>query len=86
MQIFGGDYPTPDGTAIRDYIHVDDLAKGHVAALENLDAMAGMKAINLGTGRGYSVLEMVQAFQFACGKKIQYSIAERRRNCARGTT
>lgn len=78
LQVFGGDYPTPDGTGIRDYIHVVDLAKGHVAALERIDAMKGMVAVNLGTGRGYSVLEVVQAFKAASGRKIPYRIAERR--------
>ena len=78
LQIFGGDYPTPDGTGVRDYIHVADLASGHVAALERLDNMRGMAAINLGTGRGHSVLEVVQAFQTASGKNIPYSIAWRR--------
>lgn len=78
LQVFGGDYPTPDGTGIRDYIHVADLAKGHVAALERIDAMKGMVPVNLGTGRGYSVLEVIQAFQAASGKKIPYRIADRR--------
>ena len=78
LQIFGGDYPTPDGTGIRDYIHVTDLARGHAAALEKLGEMGGMVPINLGTGRGYSVLEVVQAFQLASGRKIPYSIAKRR--------
>ena len=78
LQIFGGDYQTPDGTGIRDYIHVTDLSKGHVAALEKLDSMSGMVPVNLGTGRGYSVLEVVQAFQAASGRKIPYEIAERR--------
>ena len=78
LQIFGGDYPTPDGTGMRDYIHVVDLSRGHVAALENLDGMRGMVPINLGTGRGYSVLEVVQAFQVASGRKIPYTVAERR--------
>jgi UDP-glucose 4-epimerase len=78
LQIYGGDYPTPDGTGIRDYIHVTDLAKGHVAALEELDAMEGMTPVNLGTGRGYSVLEVVQAFQLASGRRVPYSIIDRR--------
>lgn len=78
LQVFGGDYPTPDGTGIRDYIHVSDLAKGHVAALERIDAMKGMVPVNLGTGRGYSVLEVIQAFQAASGRKIPYRITDRR--------
>lgn len=78
LQIFGSDYPTPDGTGIRDYIHVADLSSGHVAALERIDEMKGMVPVNLGTGRGYSVLEVVQAFQLASGRKIPYAIAERR--------
>ena len=78
LQIFGGDYPTPDGTGVRDYIHVADLASGHLAALEHLDNMRGMAAINLGTGRGLSVLEVVQAFQTASAKNIPYAITDRR--------
>ena len=78
LQIFGGDYPTPDGTGVRDYIHVADLASGHLAALEHLDNMRGMAAINLGTDRGHSVLEVVQAFQTASGKNIPYAITDRR--------
>jgi UDP-glucose 4-epimerase len=78
LQVFGGDYPTPDGTGIRDYIHVVDLARGHVKALEKLQNRPGLFTINLGTGRGYSVLEMVRAFQAASGRKIPYEIASRR--------
>ncbi len=78
LQIFGGDYPTPDGTGIRDYIHVVDLARGHVSALQALDELEGMVPINLGTGQGYSVLQVVQAFQIASGRKIPYRIVERR--------
>lgn len=78
LSVFGGDYSTPDGTGVRDYIHVMDLAAGHLAALETLDANAGMLTTNLGTGRGYSVLEMVQAFAKASGKEISYKIVERR--------
>jgi len=78
LRIFGGDYPTPDGTGIRDYIHVLDLARGHVAALDQLDAMEGMVPVNLGTGRGFSVLEVVQAFQLASGRKVPYTMAPRR--------
>jgi len=78
LEIFGGDYPTSDGTGIRDYIHVMDLAEGHVAALEKLEDLRGMTAINLGTGRGYSVLELVKAFERESGRPVPYRIAERR--------
>ena len=78
LSVFGGDYPTPDGTGVRDYIHVMDLAEGHVAALTCLDREGGVLTANLGTGRGYSVLEMVEAFERACGKRIDYAIVERR--------
>lgn len=78
LKIFGGDYPTPDGTGVRDYIHVMDLALGHLAALEYLAKKNGLLTVNLGTGRGYSVLEMVEAFEKACGKPIPYRIVERR--------
>lgn len=79
LSIFGGDYPTPDGTGVRDYIHVVDLARGHVAALEHMQRGAkGVNTWNLGTGQGYSVLEMVRAFEAASGKKINYQIVERR--------
>ncbi len=77
LKVFGGDYPTRDGTGVRDYIHVVDLAKGHVAALAGYKS-TGVHICNLGTGRGYSVLEMVSAFERACGKKIPYEIVERR--------
>lgn len=77
LRVFGGDYPTPDGTGVRDYIHVVDLAKGHVAALKGYTD-AGVHICNLGTGVGYSVLEMVQAFGKACGKPIPYEIVSRR--------
>lgn len=76
LNIFGNDYPTPDGTAIRDYIHVVDLANGHLAALKNLSY--GAEIYNLGTGSGSSVLQIVDAFSHACGKKIPYKIAPRR--------
>jgi UDP-glucose 4-epimerase len=77
LKVYGNDYDTPDGTGVRDYIHVVDLAKGHVAALEYIDK-AGAEAINLGTGQGYSVLDMVKAFEKASGKSVPYQIRERR--------
>jgi len=76
LRVFGNDYGTPDGTAIRNYIHVVDLAKGHVAALEHLQN--GAVAYNLATGKGTSVMEMLHAFEKACGKKLPYQIAPRR--------
>ncbi|GBG14971.1 UDP-glucose 4-epimerase [Novimethylophilus kurashikiensis] len=78
LAVFGDDYPTPDGTGVRDYIHVVDLAQGHVAALDVLDNRHGLFTVNLGTGHGYSVLEMVQAFSRASGHEIPYRIAPRR--------
>lgn len=75
--VFGNDYPTPDGTGVRDYIHVVDLAKGHVAAIEKISA-PGVYTYNLGTGKGYSVLDVIHAFEKACGKKLPYSIKPRR--------
>lgn len=78
LSVFGGDYPTPDGTGVRDYIHVVDLALGHLAALDYLKEHAGANAINLGTGQGYSVLEMVAAFERVTGQQIPYRIIERR--------
>jgi len=79
LRVFGDDYPTPDGTGVRDYIHVVDLAKGHVRALTKLVASPpGSSTYNLGTGNGYSVLEVVSAFEQASGKKIAYDVAERR--------
>lgn len=77
LSVYGNDYPTPDGTGIRDYIHVVDLAEGHTAALRHLDK-SGLKIYNLGTGNGVSVLEAVKAFEKASGKKIPYEIAPRR--------
>ena len=74
----GNDYPTPDGTGVRDYIHVTDLAKGHVAAIEYAAEHAGCEAINLGTGRGSSVMEVLRSFERACGHEIPYEIAPRR--------
>ena len=79
LSVFGNDYPTPDGTGVRDYIHVLDLAKGHVKALEKLEKeQKGLYIYNLGTGKGYSVLDMVKAFEQATGKKVPYKIAPRR--------
>jgi UDP-glucose 4-epimerase len=78
LHIFGNDYDTPDGTGVRDYIHVVDLAKGHVKALEKLFKGSGIDIYNLGTGKGYSVLEIVNAFEKASGKKIKYVIEPRR--------
>jgi len=78
LSVFGDDYPTPDGTCIRDYIHVMDLAEGHLKALDKLASKPGLVTYNLGTGRGYSVMEVVHAFEKACGKKIPYRIAARR--------
>jgi UDP-glucose 4-epimerase len=78
LAVFGDDYPTPDGTGVRDYLHVADLAEGHVAALDFLATHAGWHAINLGTGKGYSVLEIVRAFAAASGREIPYRIAPRR--------
>ncbi|MDQ8020541.1 MAG: UDP-glucose 4-epimerase GalE [Moraxellaceae bacterium] len=78
LSVFGGDYATPDGTGVRDYIHVVDLAKGHVAALRRLAERSGVLTVNLGTGRGYSVLEVVKAFETASGRPVPYDIVARR--------
>ena len=78
LGVFGNDYDTPDGTGVRDYIHVVDLAVGHVRAVEKLREKAGVSVYNLGTGNGYSVLDMVKAFGKACGKEIPYEIKPRR--------
>ena len=78
LSVFGGDYPTPDGTGVRDYIHVVDLAEGHVAALEYVLGNPGVLTVNLGTGNGSSVLDMVKAFENASGREIPYQIVERR--------
>ena len=78
LSVFGDDYPTPDGTGVRDYIHVVDLAKGHLCALEKLTENPGVVTYNLGTGQGYSVLEMIRAFEKASGKKVPYTITSRR--------
>ena len=78
LRVFGNDYPTHDGTGVRDYIHVVDLAKGHVKALDRLKANCGLAIYNLGTGKGYSVLDIVKNFEEASGVKIQYEIQARR--------
>jgi UDP-glucose 4-epimerase len=78
LQVFGNDYPTVDGSGVRDYIHVVDLALGHLKALEKVVASKGVEAYNLGTGTGYSVLEIVAAFEQASGKKVPYKIVDRR--------
>lgn len=78
LKVFGNDYPTPDGTGVRDYIHVMDLAEGHVAALHYLAGHPGWSAVNLGTGQGYSVLDMVQAFERTSASAISYAVAPRR--------
>lgn len=79
LSIFGNDYDTPDGTGVRDYIHVMDLAEGHLSAINFMDKKPGVyEVFNLGTGNGYSVLDMVRAMEQASGRKIEYKIAERR--------
>jgi UDP-glucose 4-epimerase len=78
VSVFGGDYATPDGTGVRDYIHVVDLAIGHLQALEKLSTNPGMVTCNLGTGSGYSVLEIIKAFETASGKVVPYEIVDRR--------
>jgi UDP-glucose 4-epimerase len=78
LRVFGDDYPTPDGTGVRDYIHVVDLAKGHVAALKKIAEETGVSTYNLGTGIGYSVLDVLHAFERACKKELPYQIVERR--------
>ena len=80
LSVFGGDYPTPDGTGVRDYIHVVDLAKGHVKALQAFEGnkVDNLYTVNLGTGKGYSVLDMVKAFSDASGREIAYQIVDRR--------
>lgn len=78
LQVFGNDYDTPDGTGVRDYIHVVDLAHGHLAALNHLHHQTGWQAYNLGTGQGHSVLDMVRAFEQASGKAVPYNIVARR--------
>ena len=79
LSIFGNDYPTPDGTGVRDYIHVVDLAKGHISALEKLEKEnKGLFIYNLGTGTGYSVLDMVKTFEKSTGQKVNYVMGKRR--------
>jgi UDP-glucose 4-epimerase len=78
LSVFGSDYPTHDGTGVRDYIHVVDLARGHLAALKALKTVEGILTVNLGTGQGYSVLDVVRAFEKASGRKVPYRIVGRR--------
>lgn len=78
LSVYGNDYPTPDGTGVRDYIHVVGLAVGHVAALKKMEKAKGVLIYNLGTGKGYSVLEVLHAYEKACGKTLPYKIVERR--------
>lgn len=78
LKVFGNDYDTPDGTGVRDYIHIYDLATGHSLSLKKIDENPGLKIYNLGTGIGYSVLEMINAFEKASGKKVPYKIVDRR--------
>jgi UDP-glucose 4-epimerase len=81
LRVFGGDYETPDGTGVRDYIHVVDQARGHLAALDALDALVKRDAsfvVNLGTGQGYSVIDVVKAFEKASGRPVPYEIMARR--------
>lgn len=78
LDVFGNDYPTPDGTGVRDYIHVVDLSRGHIKALEKIMTSHGVEAYNLGTGTGYSVLEVLQTFEKSTGQKVNYQIAPRR--------
>ena len=78
LNVFGNDYPTPDGTGVRDYIHVVDLAQGHVAALKKLESKCGLFICNLGTGIGYSVLDVLHAYEKACGKTLPYVVDPRR--------
>ncbi len=78
LHVFGRDYPTPDGTGVRDYIHVVDLARGHVAAIEKVSQNCGLFVCNLGTGKGYSVLDILHAYEKACGKELPYVMDPRR--------
>ena len=78
LHVYGDDYPTPDGTGVRDYIHVVDLAQGHVAALKKLETNCGLFVVNLGTGKGYSVLDVLRAYEKACGKTLPYVVDPRR--------
>jgi UDP-glucose 4-epimerase len=78
LKVFGDNYPTADGTGVRDYLHVCDLAEGHVRAIERIESFQRAEAVNLGTGRGYSVLEAVRAFEKASGRKVPYKVVDRR--------
>lgn len=78
LRVFGGDYDTPDGTGVRDYIHVVDLARGHLAALDALVRRDASFVVNLGTGQGYSVIDVVKAFEKAAGRPVPYEIVARR--------
>ena len=78
LNVFGDDYPTKDGTGVRDYIHVVDLSKGHVKAVEKAESCTGVNVYNLGTGNGYTVLEVLHAYEKACGKELKYEVAPRR--------
>ena len=78
LHVYGDDYPTPDGTGVRDYIHVVDLARGHVSALKKLETGCGLFVCNLGTGKGYSVMEVLRAYEKACGKALPYVVDPRR--------
>ena len=78
LSIYGNDWPTPDGTGIRDYLHVQDLAEGHVIALKHLAGTHGSVTFNLGAGRGHSVMEVIAAFERTCGRRIGKSFAARR--------
>jgi len=78
LQVFGDDYPTSDGTGVRDYIHVMDLAEGHLAALQYLQKNEGWHSFNLGTGRGSSVLEMIRSFEAASGRAVPFNVVPRR--------
>jgi len=78
VSVYGNDYETPDGTGVRDYIHVVDLAKGHIKAIQKIEEISGIEAYNLGTGKGYSVLDIINSFSKACEKEIDYRVAPRR--------
>ncbi len=78
VQVYGDDYDTPDGTGVRDYIHVLDLARGHLKALEKLEERPGVEVYNLGTGKGYSVFDVIHAYEKACGKELPYQVVGRR--------
>ena len=78
LHVYGNDYPTKDGTGVRDYIHVVDLAIGHIKAIEKKTGVSGVHIYNLGTGNGYSVMEILHAFEAACGKELPYVVDPRR--------